>query len=73
MRQWAQEGGMNEEDRKERTLKIINEILFERQHDALEEIMRRAVHSSTLDLQSARRALAEIYQIARKCRNVEGE
>jgi len=47
--------------------------LLERQHDALEQIMRRAVHSKTLDLKSAQRALAEIYQIARHCRNVEGE
>lgn len=51
----------------------LNNIVQERQHEALEQIMRRAVHNKTLDLQSARRALAEIYQIARECRNVEGE
>jgi hypothetical protein len=42
-------------------------------HDALEQIMRHAVHSATLDVNSARKALAEIYRIARECRNVEGE
>ncbi|TES71453.1 hypothetical protein E2P84_27415 [Burkholderia cepacia] len=53
-------------------LKVAN-IQLGLQDDALEQIMRRAVHGQTLDVQSARRALAEIYQIARKCRNVEGE
>ncbi|WP_175725153.1 hypothetical protein [Burkholderia ambifaria] len=53
-------------------LRIAN-IQLERQDDALEQIMRRAVHGQTLDVQSARKALAEIYRIARECRNVEGE
>jgi hypothetical protein len=48
-------------------------LILERQNDALEQIMRRSVHSSTLDLTSARKTLAEIYKIARECRNVEGE
>ncbi|WP_175786354.1 hypothetical protein [Burkholderia cenocepacia] len=56
----------------EKQLNAANNLL-ERQDEALERIMRHAVHGQTLDVQSARRALAEIYQIARACRNVEGE
>ncbi|RQQ64374.1 hypothetical protein [Burkholderia stagnalis] len=56
----------------DRQLRAANALL-ERQDEALEQIMRRAVHGQSLDLQSARRALSEIYQIARTCRNVEGE
>ncbi|MDE1182323.1 hypothetical protein [Paraburkholderia sp.] len=42
-------------------------------HDALEQVMRHSRHHENIDLNSAKRALASIYKIARECRNVDGE
>lgn len=51
-------------------LRYLERTLTE-QDEALERIMRHAMHAGALDVTSARNALADIYAIAKECRGVE--